>query len=77
MNLFGKKKTKDFEDWYNGSINGNPDIKMVKKALEERPYLLKLQQLILAGHKLTRKDVEEFWELFHESQRDAFNAGSK
>ena len=69
--LFGKvKKTKkDFESWY----DGNP--KEWKKTIEERPYLVELQQLILAGHKLTKKDVARFWELFHESQRDAFNAG--
>lgn len=71
--MFGKKKTvtKDFESWY----DGNP--KEWKKTLDERRYLLELQQLILAGHKLTKKEVSRFWELFHEAQRDAFNAGQK
>lgn len=71
--LFGrvKKTTKDFDSWY----DGNP--KEWKKTMKERPYLFELQQLILAGHKLTKKDVARFWELFHEAQRDAFNAGSK
>lgn len=74
--MFGKKTIKDFETWYNGVDNGSV-LTSVKAMFEQRPYLPELQQLILAGHKLTKKDVARFWELFHEAQRDAFNAGSK
>ena len=77
--LFGKKKTvkKNFENWYNGSDNGVPNIEKSKKFLEDRPYLVKLQNIIQPGKKISKKTVTEFWNLFHEAQRDAFEAGQE
>ena len=43
--------------------------------LKKKPYLIKLEQIVMPGNKLTDEDCGKFWELFKEAQKDAFEAG--
>ena len=48
-----------------------------ERELKNKPYLLFLNELIMAGKELTPRDCERFWKAFKDAQMDAFEKGRK
>lgn len=60
-----------FEEFYGDDLTMGNIFEFLKK----KPYLVKLEQIVMPGNKLTDEDCGKFWELFKEAQKDAFEAG--